>query len=62
MREFAKCMRANGVPEFPDPQADGRIRIDSFRGLDPDSAEFKAAEEKCRQFAPRRPRGSGGST
>ena len=23
MRQFAKCMRENGVPDFPDPQADG---------------------------------------
>lgn len=27
MRTLAKCMRENGVPDFPDPDADGRVRI-----------------------------------
>jgi hypothetical protein len=55
MREFAKCMRANGVPNFPDPDANGRIMLKNLgggAGLDPDSEEFKAAGEKCRQLRP----------
>jgi len=57
MRKFSKCMRENGVPEFPDPQAEGGIRIRAGQGsdLDPESDEFQAAEEKCRQFRPVRP-------
>lgn len=58
MREFAKCMRANGVPDFPDPDADGQVRIDKYRGVIGDPA-MKPAVEKCRQFAPTRP-GAGG--
>ncbi|MEK8108973.1 hypothetical protein NKG94_37420 [Micromonospora sp. M12] len=27
MRALARCMRENGVPDFPDPDADGRIQI-----------------------------------
>lgn len=51
-RKMSQCMRDNGVPDFPDPDATGGIRIEGKRGttLDPDSDTFKAAEEKCAQF------------
>ncbi|MQA60440.1 MAG: hypothetical protein GEU86_02890 [Actinophytocola sp.] len=58
MQEMAECMRANGVPEFPDPEPDGGgLRLDAGpgTGIDPDSPEFKAAEEKCREHLPERP-------
>lgn len=54
MRELATCMRANGVPDFPDPDADGQIRVEKYLGLDRDSKQFKAAMEKCRQHLPAR--------
>jgi hypothetical protein len=57
LREFSRCMRANGVPQFPDPDADGRIRLEKYAGLDRDDAAFKAATEKCRQYAPTGPGG-----
>jgi len=47
---FARCMRDNGVPDFPDPDADGR-----FRGLgheQQDDPKFRAAQEACRDLAP----------
>jgi hypothetical protein len=55
-RQFAKCMRENGVPDFPDPQADGGIRLEAGpgTGLDPNSQAFKDAEAKCEQYMPRR--------
>src|SRR5262249_36808885 len=28
LRDFADCFRANGIPEFPDPAADGTFPID----------------------------------
>ncbi|GGZ15013.1 hypothetical protein GCM10010387_04110 [Streptomyces inusitatus] len=49
--EFVSCMRKNGVKEFPDP-VDGRIQLNRGPGLDPESAEFKKAEEACRQLMP----------
>ncbi|GIJ29607.1 hypothetical protein Vqi01_47690 [Micromonospora qiuiae] len=54
MRAMAKCMRENGVPDFPDPAPDGRIQIqrDVLR-MDTDDSTFRAAMEKCRQHAPR---------
>ncbi|MFD0748353.1 hypothetical protein ACFQ1L_46225 [Phytohabitans flavus] len=58
MRQYAKCMRENGVPKFPDPQEDGGMRINGGE-VDPEGPAFKAAEEKCRSV---RPDGPGGGT
>lgn len=54
VRQHSKCMRENGVTEFPDPDSSGRLKIQMRPGssMDPDSATFKAAEEKCRQYMP----------
>ena len=60
MRQFAKCMRANGVPNFPDPEPDGKIKIQSFAGVDRDDPAFRAALEKCRQYRPTPPSGAAG--
>jgi hypothetical protein len=51
--EFAACMRANGVPKFPDPDADGGIGITGKSGgVDPTSPQFKAAEKACVKLLP----------
>src|SRR5687767_15668372 len=48
---WSQCLRENGVPEFPDPDAEGRILIP--RGsVDPDSAEFQEATDACLHLAP----------
>ncbi|MFD5554947.1 hypothetical protein ACFWIA_14070 [Streptomyces sp. NPDC127068] len=44
MREYAKCMRENGVDEFPDPEK-GAMRLDRSIAEDPD---FEAADKKCK--------------
>ncbi|WP_460305366.1 hypothetical protein [Actinocorallia aurea] len=46
-REMARCMRENGVPGFPDPNAEGGIAITPDSGVNPDDPAFKAAQEKC---------------
>lgn len=56
MREYAKCMRENGVPKFPDPK-DGGFQLDGSVVGDPQSPAFKAAEEKCRSHMPGPPGG-----
>jgi hypothetical protein len=61
MREYAKCMRENGVPKFPDPNAEGGFQIDGNEVGDPQSPAFKAAEEKCRSLMPAPPGGGQGS-
>src|SRR6266487_1889957 len=51
---YAQCMRANGLPNFPDPDKNGRMALPS--DIDSNSAEFKKATEKCKQYM-----GSGGA-
>jgi hypothetical protein len=45
--ELARCMRENGVEDFPDPDDAGIIQ---YYGEDPD---FPSAQEKCRDISPR---------
>ncbi|MFD5553179.1 hypothetical protein ACFWIA_04975 [Streptomyces sp. NPDC127068] len=47
--KYAKCMRTNGVPKFPDPNSEGGIDIngDSL-GVDPNSQAYKDADKKCK--------------
>ncbi len=48
---FSKCMRANGVPNFPDPAAGGGgFPVDA--GLNRSSPAFHAAQAKCRALLP----------
>jgi hypothetical protein len=49
VRQLARCMRENGVPNFPDPAADGSIQFNGATGFDPDNPTMRAALEKCRQ-------------
>jgi hypothetical protein len=52
---YAKCMRANGVPSFPDPNAGGNFH--AVRGLS-SSPAFKTAQAHCYKLLPPGP-GSG---
>jgi hypothetical protein len=56
-RQFAKCMRENGLPDFPDPDAgSGNVIIGRGSG-DIEDPKFKAAQEKCKKYAPQPPGG-----
>lgn len=55
---FAGCMRAHGLPNFPDPKAGGGFLFHTGAGADPSSPAFKAAQTKCKKFLPPGP-GSG---
>jgi len=49
-RAYAQCIRDNGVPDFPDPDANGQFRGPGHeKESDP---KFRAAMEKCRNLAP----------
>jgi hypothetical protein len=63
VRQMAKCMRENGVPDFPDPKADGRIELDGAKmgGVGPGDATFDAAQKKCEKLMPHPPAAGGGS-
>jgi len=50
---YARCMRSHGVPKFPDPKpGEGGISIGPKTGVDPNTPQFKAAQEACRKVVP----------
>ncbi len=52
---FARCMRQNGVPDFPDPGPDGELTIDELANdssIDTSSAAFEEATSACQDLAP----------
>jgi hypothetical protein len=49
-RKFAKCMREQGITNFPDPDANGGIMISKESGIDPNSDAFKAANQACQKY------------
>jgi hypothetical protein len=73
---FSRCMRAHGVPSFPDPSVKSNgsgvavtIRMKAGSGgIDPHSPRFQAAQQACRSILPKpgknasgtAPSGSGG--
>jgi hypothetical protein len=53
-RQMAKCMRENGLPNFPDPNPDGGMSIDTKKlGTEPGSPAWKKAEAACAQYGPK---------
>jgi hypothetical protein len=54
---YSACMRKNGVPKFPDPDSEGRLllRAGPGTGIDPESAQFRAAAKACQKLAPKAP-------
>ena len=48
---FAKCMRANGVPNFPDPSPGGGFEFHASAGII-SSPVFRAGQAKCGRFLP----------
>jgi hypothetical protein len=54
---YSRCMRENGVPNFPDPKPndEGGLTISPGEAdFDPSSPQFKAAERACERYVPRR--------
>jgi hypothetical protein len=48
MLRYAKCIRAHGVPNFPDPTSRG-LRISPSSGIDLKSPAFLAAQRRCQR-------------
>jgi hypothetical protein len=44
--QYAQCMRANGIPNYPDPSTNGRTNFNSL-GIDPNSPFFMRANATC---------------
>ncbi len=58
---FARCMRANGVPNFPDP-VPGRGFLFPAGGVNPNAPAVAAAQAKCRKLMGGGPPGPGSTT
>jgi hypothetical protein len=53
--KFAACMRRNGVRQFPDPSASGRLTIDAVANgssLDTSTPAFNQAISACKSLEP----------
>jgi hypothetical protein len=63
MLALSKCMRAHGIKDFPDPSNDG-IRLNGGPGsdLDPNNAQFQAAQRACQDKLPFKGLGTKGTT
>jgi hypothetical protein len=49
---YSQCVRAHGVPGFPDPGSDGRIPDPGTVGVDQGSPKFQAANQACGRYRP----------
>lgn len=49
---FSECMRAHGLPSFPDPSSGGGIHIEVASGLKPFSPAFRTAQAACHKLLP----------
>jgi hypothetical protein len=49
---FSQCVRAHGVPNFPDPDRTGRIPDPATVGVDQGSPKFRAANQACGRYRP----------
>jgi hypothetical protein len=50
--KYARCMRAHGVPNFPDPNGTGGFTFEPTSGVDPSSPAFKTAQATCQKYSP----------
>jgi len=50
LKGYSKCMRDNGLPKFPDPDANGNIDLGKAKIHD-NTPEWKKASEACQKYA-----------
>ena len=49
---FSRCMRSQGVPDFPDPGSSGEIPKESAQHLGVSSSQFTGAQRACQHLLP----------
>jgi hypothetical protein len=49
---YSACMRSHGLPNFPDPDASGSIRLKAGSGSGPDSTQYESANQACKSLLP----------
>jgi hypothetical protein len=47
---FAQCMRTNGVPNFPDPDANGNIQFPITSAIPKSPAFQRAQDGACKKY------------
>ena len=54
---YSRCMRAHGIPDFPDPNSNGGLLLQAHQGsdLDPNNPQLQAAQRACKSLAPAPP-------
>ena len=54
MLQYAKCMRAHGITNYPDPFENGQQMGFNLTGtdIDPSAPKVKAASKTCQPFWP----------
>lgn len=59
--KLARCMRAHGITDFPDPNSNGQMQIKISPGsqLNPNNPQFQAAQKACGSKLPALPKGAG---
>jgi len=65
MLKFSVCMRAHGLPDFPDPTSSGggvQLSIGKSKSLNPSSPVFQAAQKACQSLMPGPKNGKGGGS
>jgi hypothetical protein len=50
--QFSRCVRAHGVPNFPDPDSTGRIPDPASVGINQGSPKFQLANQACGKYRP----------
>jgi hypothetical protein len=49
---YSQCMRTHGVPDFPDPNANGTTVISPSSPINSSSGQFQAASNACQNLQP----------
>ena len=49
---YSQCMRANGVPKYPDPSSGGQLPKGDAAAFDVSDSTFQAAEHTCQHLLP----------
>ena len=50
--KYADCMRSHGVPNFPDPSANGPNGLGPNSGINQQSPAFRSAQQACAKLQP----------
>jgi hypothetical protein len=49
LERFSQCVRENGIPDWPDPKADGTIPLNGT-SIEVKSERFQTAQKACRKY------------